>query len=230
MNGIIRTSNLIDVVPAMVAHPGTRPLHIGGAVMFDILSQKRCNKCGEWKRKDNFYKDSTRLDGLQYVCKSCHNKRTSAWGENNPDRRRETRTNWRAAHLEQAKEAGRKCYQAHAEQRREYRRIKYYENIENEKAQKRAWAKANPEQVRARVRNRRALKRGCGGTITAQEWKSLKVQYGNECVFPGCSRTDLTIDHIIPLSKGGANTIDNAQPLCVSHNASKGAKTIDYRK
>ncbi len=47
------------------------------------------------------------------------------------------------------------------------------------------------------------------------------VQY--VCSHPQCKQTtDLTIDHIIPLSKGGSDEIKNLQFMCRPHNSSKG--------
>ncbi len=38
------------------------------------------------------------------------------------------------------------------------------------------------------------------------------------------SRDDLTVDHIIALSRGGSNDLSNLQILCRTHNSSKGAR------
>lgn len=44
-----------------------------------------------------------------------------------------------------------------------------------------------------------------------------------KCVLCG-SDENLTVDHIIPISKGGTETLDNLRTLCKSCNSKKGAK------
>ena len=45
------------------------------------------------------------------------------------------------------------------------------------------------------------------------------------CSHLGCDQTtDLTVDHIIPLSRGGTDELCNLQFLCRSHNSQKGDK------
>ena len=79
---------------------------------------------------------------------------------------------------------------------------------------------------------RRAAVRIVEGLFTETQWYDLKAKYGNRCLCCGVSEAKgkLTIDHIIPFSKGGTNWIENIQPLCQSCNSKKQARVIDYRK
>ena len=75
---------------------------------------------------------------------------------------------------------------------------------------------------------RKARLRGSPGSYTKKQWEQLCEHYQHRCLC--CHRQEpLTADHIIPVSKGGVNTIDNIQPLCMPCNSSKGTKIIDYR-
>jgi len=53
-------------------------------------------------------------------------------------------------------------------------------------------------------------------------------KHGKQCLSCG-SKENITLDHIIPIAKGGLNDIDNLQPLCKSCNSKKATKIIDYR-
>ena len=65
-------------------------------------------------------------------------------------------------------------------------------------------------------------------SLTDADWVFVLEVYGNACL--ACDKPEVTIDHVVPVSKGGRNEIDNVQPLCGRCNTSKGTKTIDYRR
>lgn len=70
------------------------------------------------------------------------------------------------------------------------------------------------------------------GEITQLDWDKIIRKFNYQCV--KCCRAEpeitLTIDHVIPLCKGGRNIKSNIQPLCMDCNQEKGEEIVDYRK
>lgn len=98
------------------------------------------------------------------------------------------------------------------------------------KESSRKWLQRHKDIARLAVVRRRARIKSVGGSFTVGEWDSLKIQYGYTC--PCCKNKEpkikLTIDHIVPLSKGGSNFIENIQPLCMKCNRKKHTKIIKF--
>lgn len=86
---------------------------------------------------------------------------------------------------------------------------------------------SHKEYLRASSRARRAG--ASAGSFTESEWVELQNMYGNKCLCCCAFGVILEADHVVPLSRGGPHCAANIQPLCRSCNASKGAKSTDYR-
>lgn len=104
------------------------------------------------------------------------------------------------------------------------RQIRWYqENKKRVLSQKRKWKKINIQKYLHSKRLRKYREKGAKGKHTLQEWEELKKQYNWTC--PDCGKKEpdikLTEDHIIPISRGGSNWIENIQPLCKSCNSKK---------
>ena len=95
----------------------------------------------------------------------------------------------------------------------------------------RKWRENNRDKVRIFEKNRGARERNAVGSFTFQEWEDLKKKCNYTCQMCGKKepKIKLTIDHIIPISRGGINYINNIQPLCRSCNSIKGIKLLKGR-
>ena len=71
-----------------------------------------------------------------------------------------------------------------------------------------------------------------GNGLTGQQWLEMmnffdwKCAYSGECI-GGTTNSNRTIDHIVPLAKGGAHEVWNLVPMYGSYNFSKNNKTME---
>src|SRR5205823_1450409 len=64
------------------------------------------------------------------------------------------------------------------------------------------------------------------GPLSADTWQDILKQYERLCAYCGASGP-LTIDHRVPLSRGGRNSKDNIKPACRSCNSKKATRSED---
>lgn len=170
-----------------------------------------CTKCGIEKDAIYFNKRSNRPKGYSSACKQCVLEYKRATKDRNNQRVRERR-------------------KKNPELFRKYEKTRSTESKERRKVKNREYNKrAYQENKIYFIEKSRRRKQRLVGTFTQQQWLDVCNQYNNQCLRCACNNCALTIDHVLPISKGGTNTIDNVQPLCMACNLSKGTKHIDFR-
>jgi len=183
----------------------------GKQVRDDLDNGNRiCNKCKEEKSLDVFPKNKKCRGGRERTCKKCTYK-----GREKKEQK------------ENQKKLRRKWYLENKNITLERQKKRYQENKERLQAYGRQHAKDNPEIYRAARHRRRMRKRSNGrNDLTADQirWMFENFPY---CVYCG-NEDDLTVDHVVPISKGGENTLSNVVPACSDCNNKKRAKLIQH--
>jgi 5-methylcytosine-specific restriction endonuclease McrA len=97
-------------------------------------------------------------------------------------------------------------------------------------AKGRAWAKRNPEKQRHRVGRYRVRRLGAKGSHTFAEWLAVIRRHRWKCFYcqRRITRSTVTKDHLIPLSKEGTDFAANLVPACKSCNSGKSGRLV-YR-
>jgi len=92
------------------------------------------------------------------------------------------------------------------------------------------WYEEHKARALAHWRTRRARLAGAEGAHTNEEFRIVCQEFDFCCIYCGRSEIEigqLTEDHIVPLIRGGSNSIENIAPACSLCNASKGDKTME---
>lgn len=104
----------------------------------------------------------------------------------------------------------------------------YAANRESVLARTAAYRRKHPELYRVAKNRYRTRAAENGGALSEVEWLAICEGQDGKCA--RCSqKRKLTLDHVVPVSRGGPTTRENVQALCKPCNSSKSVKTVDYR-
>lgn len=207
---------------ARPAKKGSRECSCGGRKSFYAAACAACRKsrasvcheCGRGEPEVEFYR---RADGrVIRPCKSCSRPkkaiRTKEYRERHPERAKASMVAWHAKHPEYERERSRRRYATDPAYRARVRESS------------RAWGVQNPDYYRAAAKLRRARLRGVECSFTVEQARELFEEYAGLCVY--CLSPATTLDHVVPISAGGAHAKDNLVPACKSCNSSKRDRSL----
>ena len=187
------------------------------------MTTKTCTKCKNEKPISDFGKIYKNKDVVRPACKLCCAEMLKIWKQKNRHRHALHSQTWRSKNSKRHSDYSKKWYQDNRERALVRERNRYKSNPDATKQSAKMWKKANKEKVGDFEHRRRAAKAKNGVCLVL---KKVLVRLANSlCVTCGsCER--ITLDHIIPISRGGRHSIGNLQPLCQSCNSSKQDKLM----
>lgn len=198
----------------------------------DQPTHKACSKCGETKPLTDYGVKSAARDGRNSRCKPCVKvDKAESWQRHLESNRAKNRANY-LAHRE-ARIAGQAAWKkANPDKVREYGRIWRERNPGRDTEDTRRWIAENPERAAVNFKRntlkRRARKKNA--TIGVVNLDALWSGSCGICDEPIDRATKYphplspSVDHIVPLSKGGTHEQSNLQWAHLVCNQRKGAK------
>ncbi len=177
-----------------------------------------CNKCKKEKPLTDFYKDRSNASGYSYRCKECKRIQQNKYHENNREAKRD--------YMEKYRKENPHIQKLWKQKNPDYMKNHYAENKEIYHNNMRKWRMENRNRAAGYSRAYRARKAEVKNDLTEEEWFGIINHFGNSCAYCG-NNTDITLDHVIPISKGGDHSKNNVVPACMSCNASKQARDVE---
>lgn len=200
--------------------------------------RKRCSQCKQFKPLSEFGTHRSMSDGLRSACKECCRISDNEYRQRHPDKVKAKKQRYLdSGGREKARTYSREYQRAHKEERQSYmerwraeNRDRYLEyarrygqqHKDEIKQKRRAKYAENPHPFNEMRQRRRARIKHAPGAHTAQDLERQHERQHGCCYW--CSKpleSDATIDHVIPLVRGGSNNPDNLVIACRSCNSRK---------
>jgi 5-methylcytosine-specific restriction endonuclease McrA len=208
---------------------------VGDSPVIDDAPYKMCSRCKETKLLTDFHRQPHRKDGRKGVCKSCMIVYSAKYYQENGERIRHKVAEYRVKNIDKIKQYFKKLHTKRPRRNLEWREknpiksaiqrkrfyAKYCESI---KAKANEWRRTHLEQKAASNAAYRARKRSVVVEIVRRS--KLADRDGSSCIWCGLETRfqNLTIDHLIPLSRKGEHSYQNCVLACQSCNSSKRSK------
>lgn len=168
---------------------------------------KICKKCFIQKPLAEFGNDKTRKDGKYAYCKNCTKNLAQVNYQKNKNQ-----ILYQAAQYRNKNRA----------KIRQYHSVYYRKNTAKQKQAIKNWQARNKDKIYGYIAKRRSL---IGNSVFLVTQKEIEKLLSQTCCYCQTNPSD-SIEHIIPLSRGGSHGIGNLAGACKSCNSSKKDKTI----
>jgi 5-methylcytosine-specific restriction endonuclease McrA len=194
---------------------------------------KICTKCSSELELSEFGRNCSRKDGHTAQCKSCSRVEDRERYQRDPEKRRaQVRKTYATneGYREKVKSDARKWERANPEKVVAKNARLYQRDGERIRVRNRSYQKANKPRFAALAAARRARALRAEGGHTADDRLEVLRSNGGLCAY--CNENEATtVDHIIPLKRGGSNSKKNLWPACQPCNSSKHVKLVEeWRK
>jgi 5-methylcytosine-specific restriction endonuclease McrA len=244
IRGIIRATQE-SAGAQFVAAPGVAERHWRSLAMASytqlpmIAADKRCSKCGETKPPSEYHRDRTKALGVSSFCKACAVEKARDWYTDNTERGKASRQRWLSLNADHKRETQRAYVERtkdvpeyRARRKEHYRR--YHETNadqilarrdakrEQNCARKRAWYQCNKERAKQAAMQRRT--RAQPGPVDPETVAYAGMLRHDPCSY--CGKPAGTIDHIVPIARGGLHEVDNLTAACLTCNNRKKAMPV----
>jgi 5-methylcytosine-specific restriction endonuclease McrA len=209
---------------------------------------KRCRDCKQFLYPTSrwFHRDKNRPDGFQLYCKTCKGKRDHRSYEKNREKRLRSFKQWKIDHREHVNARHRTYIKEYRSGKRRSVAQPVPEQArptdvrlcstcggafrESQFPMRGAECRScrNKRQPKYRDLHKRAVYRQnrrarAVGRIGSEDWQAILAKYGSRCAYCGASGK-LTMDHVVPLARGGRHDPSNIVPACGSCNSRKHTK------
>lgn len=201
---------------------------------------KTCSSCRVSKPLDEFYVMSAAKDGRQNYCAECARAKARANGEKRYAAKPEAWVAYYQANAERIRAEAKERARVHR-QDPEWRDVKrardreqYAKNAEQRIAAEkeraaRKLAEQDPQFLHSRkmraMRRRARLRDADIREVSARDIRRIFERQRGECFYCG-NAVKLTLDHAVPVARGGRHSVGNLVGACMPCNAAKSDRLV----